>query len=212
MGMDMNNLNLNDLNNIIECNFDYKAEKKLLINIRGSNNLIKIDSLPILTGNLSINIHANNCVVHLGKNIVVQKNVFISLLPSGKGKQSNDLTCTIGDNVIFNGAVSITLAEQGNSVLIGRDSLFANNVTLSTSDSHMIFCCENGGRVNPAQDISIGERVWLCEDVKILKGANIPNGCVCGTGSIISQKFFEENSILAGVPAKIVRRNIYWER
>ena len=166
----------------------------------------------MLLGSLTITINADNCIVEIGRNVIFQKNTFVSLLASGGGKPSGNLTCKIGDDVVFNGSTSIILAEKDNSVFIGKGSLFANNVTLSTTDSHAIFCTKSGERINPAQDIFIGDYVWLCENVTVLKGAHIPNNCVCGIGSIVNQQFVEENTILAGIPAKIVRRNIRWER
>ncbi|MDO5638279.1 MAG: acyltransferase [Neisseria sp.] len=198
--------------NYVDCNFDYKAEQRLRININGQNNRVKIYSPPILLGSLTITINANNCMVEVGQNIICRKNTFISLLTSGGGRPSGDLTCKIGDDVTFNGNTNIILAEKDNSISVGKGSLFANNVTLSTTDSHAIFCTESEERINPAQDIFIGNHVWLCENVTVLKGSYIPNNCVCGIGSIINQQFSEENTILAGIPAKIVRRNIRWEQ
>ena len=46
----------------------------------------------------------------------------------------------------------------------------------------------------------------------ICKNTKIPNGCIIGVGSVVTKSIKEENSVLAGNPAKIVRKDIEWER
>lgn len=46
----------------------------------------------------------------------------------------------------------------------------------------------------------------------ILKGSQISNNTVVGAGTIVTKKYEEPNCILAGNPAKIVKRNIDWDR
>lgn len=45
----------------------------------------------------------------------------------------------------------------------------------------------------------------------ILKGTNIPKGCVIAANTCIHSGFTEENSIIGGYPAKIIKRDIWWE-
>ena len=58
----------------------------------------------------------------------------------------------------------------------------------------------------PTQAISIGDDVWLGANVTILKGAKIGNGCVVATGSVVTAGSYPDRSILAGVPAKVVKQ------
>ncbi|WP_155243820.1 hypothetical protein [Butyrivibrio fibrisolvens] len=44
----------------------------------------------------------------------------------------------------------------------------------------------------------------------MLKGAEIADDCVIAAGAIVSKKYEEKNCILAGIPAKIVKRGINW--
>ena len=46
----------------------------------------------------------------------------------------------------------------------------------------------------------------------ILKGVIIENGCVIGTGSIVTKSCAEPNSIYVGVPARKIKSNIIWDR
>jgi acetyltransferase-like isoleucine patch superfamily enzyme len=76
---------------------------------------------------------------------------------------------------------------------------------------HPIYDLASDERLNPAQDVRIGDKVWIGEDVKIMKGASIGRGSVIGSGSIVSGNI-GENVIAAGSPAATVRENIRWTR
>ena len=66
--------------------------------------------------------------------------------------------------------------------------------------------------MNFAQSIEIGKHVWIGKDVKIGKNVKIADNSIVGWGSIVTRKFDEPNVIIAGTPAKIVRRGINWDR
>jgi acetyltransferase-like isoleucine patch superfamily enzyme len=65
-------------------------------------------------------------------------------------------------------------------------------------------------RINPPQSIYIGYHTWICESVRVLKGAYIGHDSVVGMGSIVTNKKFEPNSLITGIPAKVVKTNINW--
>ena len=71
---------------------------------------------------------------------------------------------------------------------------------------------EDNKLLNIGQSITIGDKVWICKDVKFMKNANIPNGCVVAQGSIVTKRFEKENCVIAGNPAKITKENIQWDR
>ena len=66
---------------------------------------------------------------------------------------------------------------------------------------------EKGGR----NDIIIGDHVWIGSNVCVYKGSIIPGGCVVAANSVVRDSFDEENVLLAGNPARIIKRNISWE-
>ncbi len=61
------------------------------------------------------------------------------------------------------------------------------------------------------QGIKVGEHVWIGSNVTVLKGAVLPRGCVVAAGSIVTKRFKEENCLIAGAPAKVIRTGIEWE-
>lgn len=66
--------------------------------------------------------------------------------------------------------------------------------------------------LNPNADIEIGNHVWIAQGVSILKGAKIPSNCIVGAKSLVNKKFEEVNCIIAGIPAKIIKRGVNWDR
>lgn len=76
-----------------------------------------------------------------------------------------------------------------------------------TSDGHDILY--NGDRINPARDITIGEHVWLADNVTILKGVDIGSGSIIGINSTVT-KSIDHSCIAAGNPAKKIKNNINW--
>lgn len=53
--------------------------------------------------------------------------------------------------------------------------------------------------------VSIGNNVWIGDNVVILPGTVIGNGCVVGANAVVNGRF-EDNSIIAGVPAKVIKK------
>lgn len=100
---------------------------------------------------------------------------------------------------------------EGCSITIGDDCMFSSNIAVCTGDSHSIINML-GKRINPSMDINIGNKVWVGSCVKIMKGANIPNHTIIGTGSLVNKKFEKEQTIIAGFPAKVIKENIDWNR
>jgi len=55
--------------------------------------------------------------------------------------------------------------------------------------------------------IRIGKNCWIGSKVTILDGVEIGDGCILAAGSVIT-KSFPENSIIGGVPAKLLKTRI----
>ena len=52
--------------------------------------------------------------------------------------------------------------------------------------------------------VKIGDNCWLDSKVTFLDGSKVGNGCIVAAGSVVT-KSFEDNVIIAGVPAKIIK-------
>ena len=116
----------------------------------------------------------------------------------------------IGRRLTTTEAVYMT-AFEGSSIEIGRDCMLAGGVQIRADDAHPIFDIETGARANMSRPIHIGDHVWLGEGCVILGGSEIGAGSIVGTRSVVKCKA-PNNCVLAGVPARVIRKNVAWER
>lgn len=114
------------------------------------------------------------------------------------------------DNI---GSASIYAGDEDDlELIIGDDFLSAANVVFRLADGHTIMDKKTGEIINrPVVGIHIGNHVWVGYNAMILKDVCIPDNCMVGIGSIVSKHLFQENSIIAGVPARIIRADIEWD-
>jgi len=106
---------------------------------------------------------------------------------------------TLGKNVFINACCKFQ--DQG-KITIGDNVLIGHNVTLATLNHD-----ENPlKRQNIfSKPIKIGNNVWIGSNATILPGVTIGDGAIIGAGAVVV-KDVEENSIVAGVPAKFIRK------
>jgi acetyltransferase-like isoleucine patch superfamily enzyme len=106
----------------------------------------------------------------------------------------------------------IAATEPNSTVVVGQDCMFAYDVDVRTGDSHSIIDLSTNRRVNYAQNIRIGDHVWVGPHCSILKGVEVRKNCVLATRSVLTKTFDREGVILGGSPAKILKENITWDR
>lgn len=87
-------------------------------------------------------------------------------------------------------------------IYIGYGTYIAQGVGLITSN-HDIANLDMRGKI---EDIVIGERCWIGMNSVILPGIHLAKGTIVGAGSIVTKSVLEENCVVAGNPAKIVKR------
>ena len=56
-----------------------------------------------------------------------------------------------------------------------------------------------------ADEIEIGDDVWLGANSIILKGAHIGDGCIVAAGAVVTKGSYRPGSIIAGNPARVVK-------
>ena len=101
--------------------------------------------------------------------------------------------------------------HEASNITIGDGCLFSDCL-ITSSDMHSILDLDTHKRINRAQDILIESNVWIGYEALILKGSKIGKGCVVGSRSTVTSSTpFEPNCIIVGNPAKIGRRNIFWD-
>ncbi len=114
---------------------------------------------------------------------------------------------TIGESCDLSGPTHIAATEGGN-INIGDFCAFAPNVTIRNGDSHSIFNVE-GVRCNLPSDVHIGNHVWLCDGVTVLKGSSIASNVVVGTKSLVLGAL-PSAYVAVGIPARPIKKISRW--
>ncbi|MDF2613501.1 MAG: acetyltransferase [Clostridia bacterium] len=111
--------------------------------------------------------------------------------------------CEMGDNV------HIVAHEE---VVIGDNCLMASKIFISdTNHGDYVGDKQSSPEIPPngrqliTRPVSIGNNVWIGENVCILPGVRIGNGCIIGANSVVNKEI-PDNCIAAGVPIKVIKR------
>ena len=123
--------------------------------------------------------------------------------------EDNATKITIGSFTTIEKA-HIAATEDNSEINIGMDCMIANDVEIRTGDSHSIVN-EKNFRMNPAQNVRIGNHVWIGNRSAILKGVELGDSCIVGFGSVVT-KSFEPKSLIAGIPAEVLKNDTNWLR
>lgn len=148
-----------------------------------------------------------NSSITIGDNVTVNSNFWSNLLGLYQrtiivAKKSANIS--IGNNVGMSGC-TIYSREK---ITIGDDTLIGANTKIVDNDFHPIDSTTR--KQNKVSDIIsrpviIGNNVFIGMNVIILKGTIVGDDCVIGAGSVVSGQY-EEGCIIAGNPAKVIRR------
>lgn len=133
----------------------------------------------------------------------------------------------IGENSVL-GDIRI---ESRHGVTIGRRFISSWNVFIQDFDPHPVDPVARGRQVEeicagfrprfappepsrreevpwefPGEAIRIGDDAWIGANCTLLKGARIGDGCIVATGSVVLGGDYPDRSLIAGNPAKVVKR------
>lgn len=105
----------------------------------------------------------------------------------------------IGDNVFINSGCQFQ--DQG-GITIGNGALIGPKTVIATLNHHQN--PDKRGNLIP-KPVKIGKNVWIGANVTILPGVTIGDGAVIAAGAVVS-KDVEANTVVGGVPAKLIKR------
>ncbi|MFT4202894.1 MAG: acyltransferase [Chitinophagaceae bacterium] len=188
-----NILNIDKSAVLFNCTFD----------IAGNNNEIEINESSFFN-NVTFFIRGDNNKIKIGKCVRFNRGGSIWIEDYG-------CEAVIGDSSTFEDS-HIAVTEPNSKIIIGKDCMFAYNIDLRTGDSHSIIDSLTNERVNYAQNINIGNHVWLAPHVSILKGVHIADNSVVATRAVVTKSFVDNNILIGGMPAKKLKENINWDR
>ncbi|PKP08543.1 MAG: hypothetical protein CVU09_15240 [Bacteroidetes bacterium HGW-Bacteroidetes-4] len=160
----------------------------------------KIQLDPNIVMNKSVRIrHSTILDTRYGGKISIGKNTElledVKILTYGGNIEIGEF-CSINPGTIIYGHGN---TQIGNNVLIAGGCMIipANHIFTDISKN----INSQGIEVKP---IVIEDNVWIAHGCSILAGVNIKKGSVVAAGSVVN-KSYPENSIIGGVPAKIIK-------
>lgn len=178
-----------------------KAPDGLSVEWKGDNSYIKIHESTKFTN--SVFKLCDNCHIEIGENSRIM-GLFIYF-------STGNSFVKIGKNFIPHKS-SFILAGNNQSITIGDYCLFAVDVDIYTSDGHTIYNLKNKKVLNnKGGNIVIGNHCWLGKGSMVTKMGTIANDVVVGAHSLVNKKYDKSNVILAGSPAKIIKKNVNWD-
>ena len=188
------NIHDNDLHRIL-------VRKKTAISISNISNIkIKYGSTLTLGEKWIANDPSQTLFVLKDKASLVLEGNF-KVYSGSKIYVNDNATLKIGWGYM-NSDVKISCFEQ---IEIGKHVVISENVHIRDSDNHKIHFPEHF----QTAPIKIGDHVWIGINAIILKGVTIGNGAVIAAGALVN-KDVPPNSIVAGVPAKVIKKEIKW--
>ena len=165
------------------------------------NLLIKLSLLPAYLWDMMWAPVYKKCMKHCGKGVYLRPmssdikglwNLSIgdgTSIPKGSTIYCTGAPCTIGKKVLFGPKPTIITGDHRTDI----------------RDKYIIDITEEEKLPENDQPVVIGDGCWIGANVTILKGVTIGRDSIVAAGAVVT-KSCEPYSILAGVPAKVLRK------
>jgi serine acetyltransferase len=172
-----------------------------LVEIVGAKNIESNGRLDIGTSFVGFSSRHDRTLIRVRGRLVTSPGTYI-----GRGCHFDigpDAMCRIGRSYILADTTVIVM----NKLTIGDGCAISWGCQFLDDDFHLLHY--NGSRPK-SMPIVVGDHVWIGSRVLVLKGVTIPSGCVVAAGSIVTRMFDEENVLIAGQPARVIKHGIRW--
>lgn len=185
-------------NLMIEHNVSFGKNVSIIL---GSIAEVRIEEGVVLGDNTTIKAEHSGIVI-IKRKTVIGDGAYIA---SVNGEVVIEEGCRIGKGFDC-------VASTDANITVRKNCLFSKRVSLRAASGHSII--DLGNKMNTVsahiQHIEIREHVWIAQSVVVLAGVVIGGDCVVGAGSLVT-KSCQNNCVIAGNPAKVVRENIIWD-
>ncbi len=190
------------------------------IDDRGARNVVVIDPEVMSSGTgwiglsgddnevrIGAGCSAHECFIRLGDRckLIVGNRVSMAKLEVYAVERAS---VEIGSETSFTYHTRLYLHEPGR-IKIGQQCLIADGTFFTVSDMHSLIDLDSGLRINHAQNVTIGNNVWLAAQVTLLKGVQIGDGSVIGFRSTVTHDI-PAGCLAAGSPARVIRERTTW--
>ena len=113
----------------------------------------------------------------------------------------------LGDDFKISASSAIMCCEK---IEFGKNIQFSWDCLVMDSDTHPVIY-EDGRESQINKPVQFGDDIWIGCRCTILKGSFIPSNCVIGANTTITAQKFEENSVIAGNPPRVMRKIKGWK-
>jgi len=146
--------------------------------------------------------------LNIGDNVTIKSSFLSNLV--GLYQRTIIITRTseaeihIGNNVGMSGA---TIYAR-KLITIGENTHIGGNAKILDNDFHPLEIEARNADIKEkigTRPVVIGKNCFIGCNALILKGTKLGDGCVVGAGAVVSGKF-DENCVIAGNPAKVIKR------
>ncbi|MDR1976641.1 MAG: hypothetical protein LBQ18_06575 [Campylobacteraceae bacterium] len=183
---------------------NYSCIKGLNLVITGSNNTVKF-YLPIIIQNSKIYITSNDTYVE------IQSSSRLCNVDIYCGYGYHQI-CKIGRQTTIEQA-KITIDDKNTGLIIGEDCMISVGIIIRAADGHTVLDRKTNNILNHPQGlVTIGDHCWIGQNVNLTKNAKLPNNTIVGMAAVVTKSFTEEYTAIAGNPAKVVKRDVTWDR
>lgn len=177
--------------------------KHVTFDIQGNDNQIRIAPGAVLR-NVTFHLRGDRHQVVIAEGCGIHRGGLIWF-------EDRDGRLEIGAGTTIEEA-HLAVTEPGRSITIGKDCMLAYDIDIRTGDSHPLLDAASGERLNPADDVSIGDHVWIAAHVRVLKGVRLEHDSVVATGAVVIKPTEQPGVVLGGNPARVIREKVTWSR
>ena len=105
---------------------------------------------------------------------------------------------------------------RNQSVVIGEDCMFSWDIVICPHDGHLIWDLHSQKPINNTlgdnrASVILGDHVWVGGETVFMPNSSVGSGSVCGYRTMVKGRF-PNNCIIAGQPARIIKKDIAWTR
>lgn len=199
------------------------AVKTLIMNLRYRRNItgkfgcFRVHKHSKLQINKTSNININNHLFINANDWIHNGRTSILRMDSNSRLNVDSFTFMYGADIILFPDAELNLGRDSfinsdckirchKKISIGNDCAISHDFTIMDSDAHKII-----GDDNAPKEIEIGNHVWIGTRVTILKGVTIGDGAIVAACSLVN-KDVPPKTLVAGIPARVIRENVEWEK
>lgn len=191
--------------NIVEADPSNDADclSHVRIRIIGNGNRVMIGPRFNVRGYAEIDVTGEGNEVVIGNDVEVVDFLLLQILKDCCGGRVH-----IGPRCSF-WRTEIRNYDKGSVTDVGEGCIFSFATELRNTDEHAIF--ENGNVRNRGVRLALGRHCWIGYGASILKNSVVADGSIVGARAVVSGRFEKDRTILAGIPARVIREDVDWD-